>query len=221
MNREKKHLTLLEEFEDLEERNLLLQDFLSQKTSYSTSSTIEIQVKQVVKEPSLPKLSVNENPVPAAPATEVSHPITDPLVSIDESQIGETSQVISKPLDQQMKVETGDSIISSPATDEYQQVLAEIPSFLGKPKFKARRLTRAKMNVEVQTIPVYFGSDKPYVDLMDRATGPDREIPVYHGVGCQADFRHPVEDLYENVVVQYQYLQQEVSEKTSMLLMVK
>lgn len=218
MNREKKHLTLLEEFEDLEERNMLLQDFLSQKTSYSTSSTIEIQVKQVVKEPTLPKLSANENPVPAAPATEVDPPNADPLVPIDENQKGETSEVIYKPLDEQMKVENGDSIISSPATDDYQQVLAEIPAFLGKPKFKARRLTRAKMNAEVQTIPVYFGSDKPYVDLMDRATGPDREIPVYHGVGCQADFRHPVEDLYENVVVQYQYLQQEVSEKTCIVM---
>ncbi|KAJ3315053.1 hypothetical protein HDV04_004853 [Boothiomyces sp. JEL0838] len=46
-------------------------------------------------------------------------------------------------------------------------------------------------------------------DFMDKATGPDREIPVYRPFGIQVDLRHPIEDAHDQLKFDYQQLKEE------------
>ena len=44
---------------------------------------------------------------------------------------------------------------------------------------------------------------------MDRATGPDREIPTYRTKEVMADLRHPIEDVHDQLKLEYISLQNE------------
>ncbi|KAJ3323417.1 hypothetical protein HDV06_001937 [Boothiomyces sp. JEL0866] len=47
------------------------------------------------------------------------------------------------------------------------------------------------------------------IDYMDKATGPDREIPVYRPLAIQVDLRHPIEDAHDQLKSDYQQLKEE------------
>jgi hypothetical protein len=212
INREQNHLNLIKEFEDLEEHNLLLQDFLSQKSTYSTNPTIEIQVKQVVKVPSISNIPIKERmEEPQNEATSTFIQAFQPLNKINESHNSESEQL--EELDTIVSLENSDLIMSDDSVAGAAEIittLVETPNFLEKPKFISRRIIKTKVDAEAQTNPISFSSDKGYVDLMDRATGPDRDIAVYRGVGCQAEFRHPIEDKYDEMKIAYHFLEEEV-----------
>jgi hypothetical protein len=140
--RDQFHHELLQDFETLEESNLLFKDFVEQKSKYSPDRTIDIQVQQVIKE-------VVEVP---APSTATDAP----------------NQVYTREVE-----------------DRYFDF----------------------SHKEIQTDPV--DGEFRMVDVMDKATGPDREIPVYRNASVFADMRHPIEDVHDKLLKEYKVLEQD------------
>ncbi|KAJ3274365.1 hypothetical protein HDV01_002969 [Terramyces sp. JEL0728] len=61
-------------------------------------------------------------------------------------------------------------------------------------------------NIQTDEIKEEMLSSK---DFMDKATGPDREIPVYRPFGIQVELRHPIEDAHDQLKHDYQQLIEE------------
>jgi hypothetical protein len=140
--RDQFHQELLQDFENLEESNLLFKDFVEQKSKYSPERTIDIQVQQVIKE-----------------VVEVAPAVVVPAVV--------------------------DPVFTREVSDRYFDF----------------------SHKEIQTDPIE--GEFRMVDVMDKATGPDREIPVYRNVAVLADMRHPVEDAHDKLLKEFKVLEQD------------
>lgn len=222
---------IIEEFQGLEERNLLLQDFVHQTKRYSIKPEVEISVKQVVKTVSQPLIEIKEtdsileeeniNSINPNSFVSASSPL---LANKEESKIVSDSV----PIDSTPKKQEIISEESEAAPNSFSIASEEIPKMVEKPSgFSARpRINRTRVsfikknfvNVKIQTDSVHIGDR--HVDVLDRATGPDREIPVYRAVACTADFRHPVEDLYDQIKIDYRFLEQKVYKNYSCIKLI-
>lgn len=65
---------------------------------------------------------------------------------------------------------------------------------------------------EIQTDLIDFSNYRELVDVMDVATGPDKPIAVYRSVAVLADLRHPIQDLYDALQIDYSILERNVRE---------
>jgi hypothetical protein len=166
----------------MEEKSIIMQDIATKAAPYSTDGKIEVCVTHVINVP----------------------PSVVETVATSNSNMHTSAQI---------------KVDSTPNTDLKIQEGGELKeSFVGRARrrsFFNKSIPRESpyrkketLNQEVQTDEIDLYKEKE-IDLMDRATGSDREIPTYSTKAVMADLRHPIEDVHDQLQVEYVSLQGE------------
>lgn len=221
-SREKLREKAIEEIGNLEEKNLLLSDFVEQHSNYSTSQHIKIQVVQLMRPEKKDLICVPAKIVPliiegSALRNSLLMQSVD-LVSANLNQAVEESSLFNFAIEKIEEVKSPmasyydsekdlvskevqtDDIIELQKTPELDR-LTHIKKFTFKSEvFEVKGVDKVK-GVDVKEIT--------YVDFMDRATGPDYEIPTYRNVEVCANMRHPIENSFDLLKDAYSTLEKE------------
>ncbi|KAI8924439.1 hypothetical protein BC831DRAFT_306690 [Entophlyctis helioformis] len=193
MDRDETVNNMLHDFEQMEEENSLLRDFVDQHSSFSPQRKVEIQVKQIVRKPSFVKPDTLEKQTDTADL-----PADDRVPS--QHNLNRAASAVG----------SGEDGLAAQRSDSNLLMLSQ------------KRAQMSKRDKQIQTDPVEFADEdsdarvlhemvmNPAIpDLFDKASGTDRPIPTFRTASVFADLPHPIEAKYADLNNVYQKLLQE------------